>query len=232
MIYFQKSIRFSSPKVCTKKEFLELINSEEVKAQCERIKALKLQEIALRAEGKEKKANDVHDLASQAKTMLPVLIPGATFPEGAPRKLKFAQQTYIVPIDIDFSDNQEKLADPVELDRKIHEMDSLWYDNMVLYAGISCSGTGLRYFVLRDPRYSFAETLEWFAKTFEVAVDLSGKDITRCSFISYKDNILKVDDRMFLPTEELKQEAERLTGRRFEDFTSEDAQFAEDADDT
>lgn len=230
MISFDYSLYSSSPEVCTKEKFLEFINSEKVKAQCEKINVLKLREIALRAEGKEKEADDAHKLASHEKEKLPVFVPGATFTKGAPRRTEYIRQTYIVPIDIDFGDNQEKLTDPVELDRKIHEMDSQWYDNMVLYASISCSGTGLRYFVLRDPRYSFAETLEWFAKTFEVTVDMTGKDITRCSFISYKDNILKVDDRMFLPTEELKQEAERLTGRRFEDYETEETQFAEDAD--
>ena len=218
MISYDNSPYNSQPKVCSKEKFMELINSEKVKNLCFQIEAKKRKMFELNEQGKSEEAKVLHEEVGKMKGQLPVLIPGSTYQEGSPRKIEFAKETYIVPIDLDYDMNPELLPDPKALDARIRALRSQWYEDMVLYAGISCSGTGLRYFVLRDPRYSFVETLEWFAKTFNVVFDKSGKDITRCSFVSYKDKIWRWDERMFWTTEELKQEAERLTGRRFEDY--------------
>ena len=218
MISYDLTAFASSPKVCTKEKFLELINSEEVKGLCQKIEVKKREMFELSEQGKIEESEKLHEEVKRLKEKLPVLIPGSTFQEGSPRKIGFAKETFIVPIDLDYDMNPELLPDPKAMDAKIRALRSQWYEDMVLYAGISCSGTGLRYFVLRDPRYSFVETLEWFAKTFNVVFDKSGKDITRCSFVSHTDMIWVKDDRMFWTTEELKQEAERLTGRRFEDY--------------
>lgn len=218
MISYDVTAFRSQPQLCTKEKFLELINSEEVKTLCQQIEVKKRKQFELNELGKSEEAQKMHDEVKQLKGRLPVLIPGSTYQEGSPRKIEFAKETFIVPIDIDYDENKELLTDPKALDARIRALRSQWYEDMVLYAGISCSGTGLRYFVLRDPRYSFVETLEWFSKTFGVVIDPSGKDITRCSFVSHTDMIWRKDERMFLPTEELKLEAERLTGRRFEDY--------------
>ena len=224
MISYDVTAFASTPKVCSKEKFLELINSEEVKGLCQQIEVKKREMIALSEQGKIEETKMMSEEVKRLKGRLPVLIPGSTFQEGSPRRIEFAKETFIVPIDIDYGENKELLADPKELDARIRALKSQWYDDMVLYAGISCSGTGLRYFVLRDPRYSFVETLEWFSKTFGVEIDPSGKDITRCSFVSHTDMIWKKDDRMFLPTEELKREIEYLTGRRFEDYEKKETQ--------
>ena len=224
MISYDVTAFASTPKVCSKEKFMELINSEKVKRLCHQIEVKKRKMFELIEQGMSEEAKVLHEEVGKMKGQLPVLIPSSTYQEGSPRKIEFAKETFIVPIDIDYDANKELLKDPEGLDARIRALRSQWYEDMVLYAGISCSGTGLRYFVLRDPRYSFVETLEWFSKTFGVVIDPSGKDITRCSFVSHTDMIWKKDDRMFLPTEELKQEIEYLTGRRFEDYENKGTQ--------
>ena len=174
MISYDVTAFASTPKVCSKEKFMELINSEKVKRLCHQIEVKKRKMFELIEQGMSEEAKVLHEEVGKMKGQLPVLIPGSTYQEGSPRKIEFAKETFIVPIDIDYDANKELLKDPEGLDARIRALRSQWYEDMVLYAGISCSGTGLRYFVLRDPRYSFVETLEWFSKTFGVEIDPSG----------------------------------------------------------
>ena len=101
-------------------------------------------------------------------------------------------------IDIDYKDNVEKLKDgPRELDRRIREQDSEYYDKYVVLAHVSWSGTGLRYVVKADHSMSYLENCDAFVEKYGLAKDESCKDLARASFVPTRDLIIKLSPELF-----------------------------------
>ena len=124
MISYDVNAFASSPKVCSKEKFLELISSEKVKGLCQQIEVKKREMFELSEQGKNDESEKLHNEVNDLKKRLPVLIPGSTYEEGSPRKIECAKETFIVPIDIDYDANKELLADPKVLDARIHALKS------------------------------------------------------------------------------------------------------------
>lgn len=191
-IGYLETITNTTTKVINDKEsFIKLSQREDIRDIC-------LNKIpAAQKEGK-----DIKSL----KELLPLIIFMAYCEENGVRPTKdTAIATGIVLHDIDHMQEAD-LRTWYKLNVEPFEKDL-----NIIYAGISCSGHGIRLLTLKNPGESIEECQIRVSNFLHVERDPKVKDISRGSFAVPYEYIIKLDDRLFdLPKYEVEAEKSEI----------------------
>lgn len=190
---------------CTEELFNKAVDDPKVLEICQMISKLKQQALNT---GDEKRIKWCNERVSQAKRLLPVITPMATFKDNI-RKSANAIESGLNMLDIDHIDNPRVLWDEVK--------GKMPYKVMLVH--VTPSGEGLRIIFVNPEGVTLADAQAKVAKALGVCYDAVTKDYARCSFLVCRDYIIYLDKDIFKAVK--KQKAVKVAVAKEEPTTEE-----------
>lgn len=167
---------------CTKELFYEKINSKGVADTCALIARMEKKH---EETTDEKQRKWCETRISQAKRILPVITPMATFKDNR-RSVKNAIPSGLNMLDIDHVDDPRALWESHRLDGQF----------TIALVHVTPSTHGLRIIFVQPEGMTIEEAQSAMAKSLNVYYDACTKDLARCSFLVPKDYILYINEEV------------------------------------